>query len=227
MTTQRRKKRQKILILFLAFLFIIVFTVVNVDSRIRPTIKEVAKNKAVLMSQKALNDAVEEEMQSTDIGYDSLVHTEYGEDGEVKSLQVDTAKLNLLKANITNRAIEKIEAYKNEYIQIPIGILLDSDLLIGIGPKFRIDLSVSGNVLSDIKSSFQKSGINQTHHCINLNFKFSVYAIIPGYNTSVDINSSITVAETVIVGEVPSNFTEIGNTPTDDQLDYLFNFKSE
>ncbi len=227
MTSYKRKRRQKILILFLAFLFILIFTIVKVDSRIRPTIKEVAKNKAVLMSQKALNAAVEEEMQNTDISYNSLVHTEYGEDGNVKSLQVDTAKLNLLKANITKRAIEKIEAYKNEYIQVPIGILLDSDLLIGVGPKLRIDLSVSGNVLSDIKSSFQKSGINQTHHYINLNFKFSVYAIIPGYNTGVNIDSSITVAETVIVGEVPSNFTEIEGAATDDQLDYLFNFKGE
>lgn len=227
MTAYKAKRRRKLSIILFSFLFIVIFTVINVDSRIRPTIKEVAKNKAVLMSQKALNDAVEEEMQTTDISYNSLVHTEYGDDGNVKALQVDTAKLNLLKANITKRAIEKIEAYQNEYIQVPIGILLDSDLLIGVGPKLRIDLSVSGNVLSDIKSSFQKSGINQTHHCINLHFDFSVYAIIPGYNTSVNIDSSITVAETVIVGEVPDNFTEIGDTPSDDQLDYLFNFKSE
>lgn len=227
MTVLKKKRRRKRLIAFLIMLFVIFLVISRVDGRIRPVIKEVAKNKAVLMSQKALNDAVEEEMRASDMNYDSLVHTEYGEDGKVISLKVDTSRLNLLKANIAKRAIEKIEAYKNEYIQLPVGILFNSELLSGVGPNLHINLLVSGDMTSDIESSLKKAGINQTHHCISLHFDFSVYAMIPGYNTGVDIDSTITVAETVIVGAVPDNFTEIEGSPTDEQLDMLFNFKSE
>ena len=62
---------------------------------------------------------------------------------------------------------------------------------------------MTGNVTTDFESELSEAGINQTKHRINLNTQVNVAAIIPGYPVNTNIKTNLTIAETVIVGEVP------------------------
>ena len=67
---------------------------------------------------------------------------------------------------------------------------------------------MSGSVIMDFKSEFVSAGINQTKHKLYLEVNSEVLAFIPGYPVNTVVKTSILIAETIIVGEVPAVFAE-------------------
>ena len=90
-----------------------------------------------------------------------------------------------------------------------MGTIIGGDFFRGRGPKFHVKFDLASNILSDITSEFEDAGINQTRHKMMLNLTGNVYVIIPGYNTATQVTTSFCIAETVIVGTVPDNFTTV------------------
>ena len=62
----------------------------------------------------------------------------------------------------------------------------------------------AGYLLTDYENRFDSAGINQTRHQILLNMTMNVTAIVPGYSVTTEVKTSYRLAETVIVGYVPS-----------------------
>ena len=91
------------------------------------------------------------------------------------------------------------------------------DLILG-----RID-QVSARELSIPVGSLT---INQTKHRIVLRIDVYVSILLPGYSTVTQVTNEITVAETVIVGEVPGTYTYFATDPdayAGDAKDYILN----
>ena len=88
-------------------------------------------------------------------------------------------------------------------LAFPIGTLTGSELLHGRGPEVPLRVTLAGNAAADFESQFESAGINQTKHRITLKIHLQLYTFIPGINRTVDVDTDIPVAETVIVGEVP------------------------
>ena len=76
-------------------------------------------------------------------------------------------------------------------------------MLNGRGPKIPLKISLSGSVKANFRSLFESGGINQTKHQLYLDVSTNVFALIPGYPTTTTIDTSILVAETVLIGDVP------------------------
>ena len=73
------------------------------------------------------------------------------------------------------------------------------------------------------KNYFTDAGINQTKHQIVLNVEVTVRILMPGYTSSVAVDSSLAVAETVIVGSVPDTYTYFNSDSVDDVREYVTN----
>jgi len=67
----------------------------------------------------------------------------------------------------------------------------------------------SGSVVTSVSNVFDSAGINQTRHQIMLNIKSTVSVIIPGYITSVPVETNMCIAESVIVGLVPDTYANV------------------
>lgn len=74
----------------------------------------------------------------------------------------------------------------------------------------RFQIVPASFVESDITSTLEAAGINQTQHKILMQFKVEMSAIIPGYTTSVTVNTQVSIADTLIVGNVPQ-FYAVGD----------------
>lgn len=225
--TAKRQKRRKLRILLLTLTAMLCVVVYAVDSQIRPVIIDMSKSKAEYMATIAINEAIDEELEKAHADYNSLVNIEYDEDNNVKSLHTDIAKLNMLKAAITSNAINRISSYTSNEIGIRAGNLLGNDFFTGRGPIVKVKLQVASSAQSDVLSKFENSGINQTHHSIMLHVKFSIYTLIPGYNSSVDVDTNFCLAETVIVGSVPDSYTYIDGIMNEEQFDAFGNYQAE
>ena len=94
-------------------------------------------------------------------------------------------------------------------ITIPLGTVLGIPLFAGKGPKLTLRFTPAGAVQSSFESAFADAGINQTIHKITLRLTATVRIILPGESHTVTISSVATIAESIIVGDVPSTYADV------------------
>ena len=76
----------------------------------------------------------------------------------------------------------------------------------------------AGRIEAKINSEFEAVGINQTVHRIFLDLNCVVGILTPFESLSKNVFSKVLLAETVIVGEVPSTYYNYDNLGFEDVL---------
>lgn len=181
------------------------------DVRLAPLVHTLTVNTARQTAVSAINESVINELNTANITYDDLILLERDANGKVMTITTNMSKTNQVKAKVTESVQNQLQKGKIE-TGIPLGTLLGSELLRGRGPVIPLIVTLKGNVVSDFKTSFETAGINQTRHQIYLELHTDIYSFIPGmHDTATDVTTSVLIAETVIVGEVPQLFLG-GNT---------------
>ena len=186
-----------------------------IDHHIRPMIKTMAASQAKVFATRAINQAVNQQLASGEIPYDSLVKVSLDNNGKVTSVQTDMIKLNLLKSSMTNAASEQLTLLQSQTVRIPLGTLLGLQIFSGRGPRIEFKIIPAGFVNSQLIHRFDTAGINQTRHQIVLELVANISAVLPGYSAASQVSSSLILAETVIVGVSPEAFTQVITEQTD------------
>ena len=169
-----------------------------------------AQAKARTLAVTVLNETVEQVVQEG-IRYDTLIHVTRDEQGQVRLLQADAAAMNHLAARVSALAQEKLDATENRAVQVPLGSALGLTLFAGAGPKLRVQVLPVGAIAARFDTEFQAAGINQTRHRILLTMTATVKLVIPTGAKTVEATTQVAMAESIIVGEVPETFTDVGN----------------
>lgn len=208
---KNRKYKQKKLSIKIKILIIVAFVsiiAVLLDRQMRPLIKSVVFSQAQTVSTNVINQVVADELSRLDIDYSDIIDIQKDADGKILAISTDMKKVNSLKSLMTLSIQDKISAMEVQKTKIPLGTFTGTEILNGRGPKIPIDVSMSGSVIMDFKSEFVSAGINQTKHKLYLEVNSEVLAFIPGYPVNTVVKTSILIAETIIVGEVPAVFAE-------------------
>lgn len=192
-----------------AVLFALAVLLLFLDARLRPVIKSMAAYQAKVYATRAINDSIYAELSNDKVAYNNLVHLSVNSDGVVSAIETNMVELNILTANLTSAASSRIAQLETQSIKIPVGTLLGNQWLSGRGPKVEFKIIPAGYVEASLSNNFDSAGINQTRHQIILNLKANLIAIVPGYTSQIEVNTSICLAETVIVGVSPDSFTEV------------------
>lgn len=186
----------------------IIFLTISIliDHQMRPLVKSIASTQAQIVSTNVISQVVIDEISRLDIDYSDIVDIQKDETGKILAIKTDMKKVNSLKSSITMSVQEKITTMGKRKINIPLGTFSGTEILNGRGPKIPLSVSMSGSVVTDFKSEFLAAGINQTKHRVYLDVSTEVFALIPGYPVNTAVNTSVLIAETIIVGEVPALF---------------------
>jgi len=185
------------------FLLILIASAIALDMRLRPIIKTIMEDKAKSVAITAIDSAVSKELGNQNFKYSDIVHIERGEEGKLLGITTNIQKINCLKSNISNAISEELRKTEMRKVKIPLGAILGTELFSGAGPIINVKIFLTGNVSTDFGSELSEAGINQTKHLISLNTDVNVAAIMPGYPVETNVKTNLTIAETVIVGEVP------------------------
>ena len=169
----------------------------------------------------AVNDAV----NSGEIQYDELITFQKDASGRITAFQSNMAAFNRLQADITGDVLQRLAEVSDTELSIPLGTLTGSALLAGRGPRFRVRMQSVGSCSAHFGNAFEHAGINQTTHSILLYVDVSVSILLPGFNTSAKVSNAFSVAETVIVGDVPDTYTyfDSENDLAEDAYEYTIN----
>lgn len=170
----------------------------------------------------AVNDAI----QGGEIDYGILVEFEKDAEGRVTALKSNMAAFNRLQSRIADDILLRLSEVSTTTLAIPVGTLTGSSLLAGRGPALKVKMQSVGSTTASFRNTFGSAGINQTRHQILLDVQVNMSILLPGFRTSTKVNNEISVAETVIVGSVPENYTYFSTAPNeiDDYAeDYILN----
>ena len=183
-------------------LFILVQGFLMVERRFRPALLAVAIIKADGLATDAINYAIIEKV-ARGIHYKDLIIIEQDEQGRIVMAQINTMEVNRVMAETTISTREALSALAQSPFEIPLGEATDSFLLAAYGPKIPVKMIPLGRVNTELVDSFEQAGINQTRHKIYLKVHAEVQIIIPFIAESVEVITTVPVADAVYIGEVP------------------------
>lgn len=209
---RRLKKRRKnsIFMHLWAILLIFLILLVFCDTRVRPVIKRKVRDIARTQTVEILNEILLREIDELELSYDMFTNVKYGSSGAITSIESDTVAINKFKASFAisiTDALRKIEQFD---FYINLGTLIGPEFFTQRGPKIHFKVLSSEYVQTEIISRFEEAGINQTAHKILLDVSVNICCYFPGYTTSVTVQSELMLAETVIIGTVPSFYAPSG-----------------
>ena len=201
----RRSTKIKLIVAGAVFLALFLF----VSLQLRPMIQSVTNTIAKQVATTAIHNTVVEQLEQNPLKYEDFVNIQRDGNGNITTITTNMTNINALKSKI---ALAIQEELGESYTQtgIPLGTLTGSDLLRGYGPKVPVRISIAGNVSVELKSSFESAGINQTRHQIYMEIRTSAYSYLTGMLSTTEVSTDVAVAETVIVGEVPQMFANLG-----------------
>lgn len=205
---KRNKKKYKTYVVIVFILAILIILLSYIDKRLRMGINQISEYRVKSIVSKVVANAVGENFPE-DIDYDDIVSISRDENGVITSVQTDIAKLNRIFANVSRSVQTQLSELSDEKISIPLGAVLGETVLAARGPKINIRIIPIGSVETDFRSEFSSAGINQTRHRIYIIFKVEMGVAIPFVERKTVVTTSLPVAETVIVGEVPYYYIDI------------------
>ncbi|WP_027622208.1 sporulation protein YunB [Acetivibrio clariflavus] len=202
---KRNKKIYKTYVVIIFVLIILFFLFTYIEKRIRIGINQISEYRVKSIVSRVVANAVGENFPEN-IDYDDIVTIYRDENGIVTSVQTDIAKLNRIFANVSSSVQTQLSELSDEKISIPLGTVLGQTIFAARGPKINIKIIPIGSVETDFKSEFSSAGINQTRHRIYIVFKVEMGVAIPFVEKKTIVTTSMPVAETVIVGDVPNYY---------------------
>ena len=178
--------------------------------KFKDAIISLAETQVTNTTSDLINDAIDKQIEIGTIQYDRMVYFEKDLDGRITALKTNMSEVNRLKTDILNLINDEILALSTEELGIPIGSLFLPELLSGRGPEIPMQILSIRNSDASFFSSFTQAGINQTLQQINMQVSVDVTVLVLGRANSFTVSSQVIVAETIIVGDVPDTFFQMG-----------------
>ena len=158
-----------------------------------------------------LDEVCERDPDLQEMDYESLVTLEYDNTGKVIALTTDMGDLNRLRNGIVSQVTKQINADGRGEIRIPMAAALNLPFFVGLGPNLSVEVLDISRIGAEFQNNFESAGINQTRHQIQLVVFGEVMLLLPGGIEKVEIRTTVTLAETILLGDVPQTYAVLGN----------------
>ena len=157
-----------------------------------------------------INDAIDKQIELGNIQYNRMVYFEKDLEGRITALKTNMSEVNRLKTDILDIINDEILALDTSGLGIPIGSLVFPEFLSGKGFQIPVLIHSIRNSDASFSSNFTEACINQTLQQLTMDVIVDVTVLVLGQTNSFTVSSSVVVAETVIVGQVPDTFFQSG-----------------
>lgn len=201
-----RKIRKYLIILFLLIVAVIIFF----ECHAVPFQEKYIKTQAEILSNNAITEAVENVLVEYNYSYNDIANINYDNNGNVTSIETNTKNINALKSAINKAVQQKIGNGTDASVSLHIGAFTQLSLLSNFGPEVTFDFTFLGSFNSEIVSTFESAGFNQTIHHIKFIVHARIITLAPNYSDGIEYTTDFEIAQSVIVGDLPSTYANIG-----------------
>lgn len=206
----RRFDLPPVLITLAVALFVAVSVIALLEAKLRPVVAEIAAAQAQNSMTAVVENAVTADLAARHLGYSDFVTIQRDEKGAITALTTDMARMNLLRSELTAAVLGALEGVDVSVVQVPLGSLFDLEPLWAKGPSLKAMAMTVGTVRTEFDSELISAGVNQTLHRIWMEVSVPMTLLLPGGEVEVTLDTRLCVAETVIVGQVPDTYLQVG-----------------
>ncbi|MBQ3069929.1 MAG: sporulation protein YunB [Clostridia bacterium] len=206
----------------MACLLIITVVCVLIAVQLRPLMLDSAVKQLQNAANRIVNRAVLTVFDKQKLTYDTLMRLSTDTEGRITSLRADPLSVNTLKASVALEVQEQLQSAKELTMNIPLGTLCGVTMLSGMGPDIPCRAISSSIPQVQLQYHFDGAGINQTLHSIIMTVSVPLSVTMPLQDRDTEVKCSFLVGETVLVGQVPDNYTNVISDP--EVADDIFNY---
>lgn len=223
-----RKKKTKtdyILFIMIIIFFFVCFFLAFFSKYLSPGIIRISKLKINEVTTNIVNDAVLNYKKSNR-ELNSLIITTLNSKNEIISVEVDMDKSYVLMENVVNEIRENIRKFQyGDYdyynmeslsridngmvIAIPLGAITGKNLVVNLGPRIPVRISLLENVKGSIRTEVKDYGINNSLINVYLKIEIEQNIEMPSATDSFYNNYEMLLSSKLIQGKVPSFFGEL------------------
>ena len=178
------------------------------ETFIRPVLIRLLDYKCSVCAERLISTAVFDKLSDSE-EYKDIITFRYDNDGRIAALDTDRVKINSLKALLTEAVNDGIAQLGKQTVSISLGTLTGISLFYDRGGDLDFRIEPRGKAETQLVSSFESTGINQTVHSIILEVTAQLSPMTPGFCEKVTVDYDILLAQTVIVGQVPESYSFI------------------
>ena len=235
MFKRKNIKKDRLIIIFCLVIGLVFLNITFFANKLSPGIINISKLKVNEITTNILNDAVLNYKKENKLN--NLIVTKTNDKDEIIYVDVLTEEAYLIMEDLVEEIrnnikkfqetdynyynMESISFYKdNLVIALPLGATTGKNLIINLGPKIPVKMSLLENVKANVKVDLKEYGINNS--LINVYIKFNIEQNIemPSCSKSFYNNYEMLLSSKLVHGTVPeflSGFknkeSEIVNVP--------------
>lgn len=206
---QRRGPHSFAAVLTLILILSLVFLISAASRFLKEIATEMAISDATDIITDAVNETIGDKMSNGQYDYDYFVTLLRDNNGDITAVSANMTRINALASDILREVIDSTSGGEID-ISIPLGNLVGSNLLLGRGPKIPVKVVLLTSSYADFRNEISSAGINQLKHQIILEITVQIDVLMPWDMETADIPSEVLIAETVIVGDVPDTYFDMG-----------------
>lgn len=207
------EQRDRFRLLAAAALVVLVGFVMLLRVRFRPLADGLMQTQLDNQASSAINKAIQEQISDGEIDYDKMVTIEKDAAGNVTAMRANIGVINFLRTRILTRIDEKLMDLSIEELGVPVGSVVLPELFSGRGPNLPVRVIAVRTSDAAFRNEFQEAGINQTLHRIFFDIHVVVTILSLEGRQEIPVDASVLVAETVIVGQVPTTYIDMEELP--------------
>lgn len=204
--------RRSVGIFTMLLIALFIFSIMFIDYKLKSSLLVIAQSQAQLKTIEMINKVVNEKVvEGTD--YTSIVNVHTDDQGRIVMMQMNTIELNRIMSRTVGEVAHSLGEMEGEPIHIPMGQLTGSVILAGYGPSLKVRVIPTGQVQVNVQNKFEQAGINQSRHLIYLMINTRLRIAVPFMDRDVKVTTTVPLAETIIVGEVPETYVNFTGSP--------------
>ncbi len=200
---RKKIKFKKLKCILLSFAALIIATVIFCEQQLAEFKCEYIRIQAEIISVNSVCEAVNNSLKKFNYKYEDIANVKCSKDGTVQAITTDSVKINELKADIMLSVQQEIAKIYDVEIDIPLGAFTDITVLSNYGPPINVSFNLTGSFSSEIVSTFESAGINQTIHHIRLILTSKIMTTSLDYSGNMTFSTDFEIAQNIIVGVTP------------------------
>ncbi len=158
-------------------------------------------------------------VQNMALGYGELFNVYKDGEEKITMITANSALINSINIILRTEIQNRLNELREEIIYLPTGAFTGIPIFSSMGSNVPVTARIISNCHTEFISDFSEMGINQTRHRLRIRCKVDMELTVPSKTVEDVITHEILIAESVIVGEVPSTY--LGENTTTDYLDLL------
>lgn len=172
-----------------------------------------------------VDELIARDIEDGTVDYGSILLLEKDGQGRITALKSNLGEANRLRARVILGLTERLSREELTSFGIPVGNLTGLSLFSSRGFEIPVEVQSVSTVSAEFESRLTPAAVNQSHYLLNLKVTVTVSLLIPGGVRVLPIETTITVAEAVLLGEVPESYTVFDNyTRAEDAAEDYYNY---